>query len=176
MKPGSGSSGAKRPFGNRPRRAQPKSLAEILVKEYPAPKEWPMIRAFAAWSRGLPKRVVDNARPVSLERGVLLVHVTNPMWAQELTYLAPAILERIAKEPGAASVRQMRFRVAKLPDPIPLDGQIFDPMIRGIPPVPSDMILEAALTTIADEALRKAVEGAATAGRARRAYDAKRGR
>lgn len=135
-----------------------------------------MIRAFQAWARGLPNRVVKNARPVRLDRGVLLVHVTNPMWAQELTYLAPQILERIAREPGTASVRSMTFRVAPLPAPIPLDGQMVDPFLAKLPPVPKDPVVEAALTTVADPGLRAAMETAAAASRARRALDTKKGR
>lgn len=164
-------SGPKRPWDRRGGRPRP--IVEVLAKEYPAPEQWPMIRAFNAWSRGLPKRVVANARPVRLDRGVLIVHVTSPMWAQELTYLAPAILERIARAPGAATVRSMRFRVAPLPDPIPLDEKIVDPMIARMPPAPKDPVVEAALTTIADESLRNIVEAAAAASRARRAFDSK---
>jgi len=158
------------------RRDRPRLLVEVLSKEYPAPAQWPMIRAFHAWSRALPKRVVANARPVSLERGVLIVHVTSPMWAQELTYLAPSILESIAKVPGAATVRSMKFRVAKLPDAIPLDADSTAPLAPRPPAVASDGVVDAALTTIGDESLRKAVESAAAASRARSALASKKRR
>lgn len=143
------------------RRGRPTPMGSVLERVYPAPEEWPTIRAFAAWSRGMPARVVRNARPVRLARGVLLVHVTSPVWAQELSFLEKQILERLASTRGAARVSSIRFRVGPLPDILPLEeATVLSPLPELVAP-PKDPVLDAALSTIGDDELRDVVARAA---------------
>lgn len=144
-------------------------MEAVLERVYPAPSEWPTIRAFAAWSRGLPPRVVKNARPIRLDRGVLTVNVTSPVWAQELSFLEKQILTKLAATKGAARVTAIRFRVGPLPETMPapdVTGPTGD--IELIAP-PRDPVFEAALSTIDSEALRDAIAKAAKTSLSRRA-------
>ena len=145
-------------------RARPTRIGVVLERVYPAPTEWPSIKAFAAWNRGLPKRVVENARPVRLDRGVLLVHVTSPTWSQELSLLAPQLLARIAKEPGAARVHALRFRVGKLPE-VDLPGVVPKRIPRRTKVMPEDTALRAQLESLRDEGLRETIAAAIEASR-----------
>jgi len=50
------------------------SITKLLKGVYPAPDQLEAARAFAWWTRSVPPRIVENARPVRLSGGVLLVH------------------------------------------------------------------------------------------------------
>lgn len=137
-------------------------LGLLLERAYPKAEHWPIIRVFGLWMRALPKRVVLNARPVRIERGVLWVNVTNPVWAQELSYLEKDLLAKLQQVPGAASVKSIRFRVGPLPDVKPLEdptGPTAVPRARAKKRVP-DPVLDAALTTVTDDSVREAIERA----------------
>lgn len=132
-------------------------LGSLLERAYPRSEDWPIIRVFGMWMRSLPKRVVANARPVRLERGTLWVHVTSPMWAQELSFLERELLEKLKRVPGAATVRTLRFRVGPLPEVKPLEdptGPVQRPRTRKRKPDPE---LDAALDDIGDDAIREAL-------------------
>ncbi len=144
------------------RRTAPSRLGAVLERAYPRATDWPIIRVFGLWMRTLPKRVVENARPVSLVRGVLWVHVTNPVWAQELSFLERDLLTKLQRVPGAAAVQRIRFRVGPLPEVRPLEdptGPVVAPRARARKRT-ADPALDAALGRIDDEALRETLEHA----------------
>jgi hypothetical protein len=66
------------------------------------------------WRRLVGERVGERTRPGSIRDGTLLVYVASAVWAQELTFLGPAILERLT---GAGiEVKELRFRVGDVGD------------------------------------------------------------
>lgn len=143
-------------------RAKATRLGLLLERAYPRSEDWPIIRVYGVWMRTLPKRVVQNALPVRLERGTLWVHVTSPVWAQELSFLERDLLEKLKRVPGAAVVRTIRFRVGPLPEVRPLEdptGPGPAPRARARKRVP-DLVLDAALSRVGDPDLREAVERA----------------
>lgn len=154
-------------FGRRSRRrggsrVDGTRLGVLLERAYPRSEDWPIIRVFGMWMRALPKRVVENARPVRLERGTLWVHVTSPVWAQELSFLERDLLEKLKRVPGAAAVRTIRFRVGPLPEVKPLEdptGPGPSPRARARKRVP-DPELDAALADLGDDAIRDVLEQA----------------
>jgi hypothetical protein len=111
------------------------------------------------WRDALGPRIADRARPLSLERGVLVVKVATSVWANELQMLAPELLLRL-KQRGYA-VESLRFRVG------PLDVIPKPPERRSFrkvpPPLPLAPELRAAMETIADDDLRAIMEKAASA-------------
>lgn len=139
--------------GARRRYGRPVPLGSVLGEIYPDRASWPTIRAMQAWVRGLPRRVVMNARPVRVSRGVMWVHVTSPIWSQELSLLAPELLARIRREPGAAKVTELRFRVGELPE-VPPGLLLTAPEPEEAPPPLEDPELLAAVDAIPDDRLR----------------------
>ena len=67
------------------------------------------------WDHAVGPQVAAAARPVSLRNGVLLVHVRNSVWVQELTAMRGQLLERVRAIAGARTVTELRFRVGELP-------------------------------------------------------------
>ena len=142
------------------------SLAKLLKGIYPAPDQYEAAKVFAWWNRSVPPRLVEHARPVRLTRGVLLVHVSSSVWANELHYLTDDLLTRLREHAPESRIEKIRFQVGPLPD-IP-------PRPREDPPPPEPVRLASlpdelgrALSRVEDDDLRKAIAEAATTSLAR---------
>jgi len=111
------------------------------------------------WRAAVGGRIADRAKPTSLERGVLLVTVATSVWATELQMLAPELVLRL-KQRGYA-VDSLRFRVGVLE---PVQRPPERRKARKVPP-PADLEpeLQEQVDRIDDDALRAAVEQAASA-------------
>jgi len=142
------------------------SVARLLKGVYPAPDQYEAAKVFAWWSRSVPPRILEHARPVRLSRGVLIVHVSSSVWANELHYLADDLLARVRESAPTAGIQKIRFQVGPLPD--------LPSRPRNAPPPPAPVRLASlpeelgrALSRVADDELRKAITEAATVSLAR---------
>lgn len=144
----------------------PEPLAEVLERAGEnrfARRKLPI--PLAQWRAAVGPRIADRARPIALERGVLVVKVVTSVWANELSMLAPQIIAKLAEpapngSPGI-EVKSLRFRVAPI-DVVEGLSQRVD--YRQVPPpVPLAPDLERALTRIEDDDLRAMIERAARA-------------
>ncbi|MGB5348489.1 MAG: DUF721 domain-containing protein [Polyangiales bacterium] len=141
-------------------------VAKLLKSVYPAPDQLEAAKAFSWWSRSVPPRILEHARPVRLSRGVLIVHVSSSVWANELHYLSDDLLTRLREAAPTCGIEKIRFQVGPLPD-IPKRPE-------SAPPPPEPVRLAAlpeelgrALSRVDDDALRKAIAEAATTSLAR---------
>jgi len=100
----------------RRRRSHPIALGSLLEKVYPAPSQLAEARIFAFWSKSMPPRIMERARPVRLHRGVLYVNCISSVWAQELHHMSTELLQRIRAYEPKARVDALRFKVGPLPD------------------------------------------------------------
>lgn len=83
-----------------------------------------------AWEDAVGAQIAAAARPVALRDGVLLVHVKNNVWLQELVAQRETLLRRVRKVASASIVRDLRFRVAVLPARVevrPAGGHVMAP-------------------------------------------------
>jgi len=150
----------------RRRKGKLESVARLLKGVYPAPDQYEAAKVFAWWSRSVPPRILEHARPVRLSRGVLIVHVSSSVWANELHYLTDDLLARVRESAPTAGIQKIRFQVGPLPD-LPSRPQATAP-----PPAPVRLAslpeaLGRALSRVADDELRKAITEAATVSLAR---------
>lgn len=152
------------------RKGKLEPLGEVLRGVYPKPDQFEAARAFAWWSRSVPKRIVDHARPVKLIHGVLIVHVSSSVWANELHYLSADLLAELRKNAPHSGVQKLRFKVGPLPDlpprrpPPPADREPV--RLAALPEA-----LGRALSKIQDDDLRKTIAEAATTSLARARTD-----
>jgi hypothetical protein len=144
----------------RPRLAAPEPLDELLERAGEnrfARKQLPV--PLATWRKAVGPRIADRARPIALERGVLVVKVATSVWANELSLLAPQLVEKLAA--SGVEVKSLRFRVG------PLDVIEGIPQLKQYrrvpPPVPLGAELERSLADVEDEELRGTIERAARA-------------
>lgn len=118
------------------------------------------------WRDAVGLRIAERARPVALERGVLTLRVATSVWANELSLLAPTILERLRAQ--RVPVTELRFRVGPVEaPPRPPERRT----TRAVPtPAPLPIDLARALSGVDDDELRTAIADAASANLAWRAY------
>ncbi len=148
------------------RKGKLESVAKLLEGVYPAPDQLEAAKAFSWWSRSVPPRILAHARPVRLSRGVLTVHVSSSVWANELHYLSDDLLSRLREAAPTSRIEKIRFQVGPLPD-IPER-----PKAAPRPPEPVRLAalpeaLGRALSRVEDDDLRKAIAEAATTSLAR---------
>jgi hypothetical protein len=112
-----------------------------------------------AWHDAVGDRIARRARPMRLENGVLTVRAATAVWAQELTFLAPSIVQRL-KALGI-QVESLRFRVGPIDA---VDRPLQPPAVKTVParrPLPATLDRE--IARVGDEKLRSAIAGAAAA-------------
>lgn len=148
------------------KRGKLEPVGTLLPGVYPAPDQLATAKVFAWWSRAVPARIVEHARPVKLVRGLLVVHVSSAVWANELQYLADDLLQRLRAYDPKCGVHRIRFQLGPLPELPKRDPRAAPPAepVR-LASLPED--LGRALSRIADDALRRQITEAATMSLAR---------
>jgi hypothetical protein len=68
-------------------------------------------RIWKIWDRVVGKEVAGHARPSTINRGILVVKVTDSVWLQELEFMAEAIKEKLNTRLKTDTVRKIRFKV-----------------------------------------------------------------
>lgn len=146
-----------------PRRTRdrgPEALATLLSRVSPddaSPRGSPLPPR--AWYDAVGDRVARRTRPIRLERKVLTVRAATAVWAQELSFLAPAIVKRL----GAlgCEVESLRFVVG----PVEAPSRAAKPLpIKSVPPPrPLPKGLSLAIGRIEDVTLRRTIARAAMA-------------
>jgi predicted nucleic acid-binding Zn ribbon protein len=109
------------------------------------------------WEAAVGSRIAARARPVRLDRGVLTVRTATAPWAQELAFLADAILAQLRGR--GVVVESLRFRVG------PVDAPERPPSRSEVRTAPREVLLPAAIAAsvqrVADPDLRAAIAHAA---------------
>jgi predicted nucleic acid-binding Zn ribbon protein len=73
-------------------------------------------RVFAEWREAVGGTIADNARPVKINRGLLVVVVSSPIWTQELSLMKETIIGRLNDRLGDSVVRDIRFVQGEVTD------------------------------------------------------------
>jgi len=144
----------------RRKRSDPEPLATLLLRASPddeGPRGAPLPPR--AWYDAVGDRVARRARPIRLERKVLTVRAATAVWAQELSFLAPTILKRLAAL--GCAVESLRFCVGPVEPPSRAPKPL---AVKSVPPPrPLPKGLSLALARIDDPTLRRTIARAATA-------------
>ena len=138
-------------------------VSALVPKIYPSkePDDVRAIRAFRWWEKSVPRRVLENARPVRFSRGVMTIHVATSVWAHELQMLKPQLLESLRARAPEAGVRDLRVRVGPLP-PLVLPEQRERRKTPVVPVTALPEELARALAAVGDDGVRDAVAQAAS--------------
>jgi hypothetical protein len=149
------------------RKGRLESVSKLLKGVYPAPEQYESAKAFAWWSRSVPQRIVDHARPVRLTRGTLVVNVSSSVWANELLYLTDDLLARLKEHAPESRIEKIHFRVGPLPD-LPERPKRSAPPAEPVRLAALPEELGRALSRIDDDELRQTISEAARTSLARR--------
>jgi predicted nucleic acid-binding Zn ribbon protein len=63
------------------------------------------VRVLGEWERVVGPAIAAHARPVSVERGELVLVASDPVWASQLRWMEAELLERLRTEAGASFER-----------------------------------------------------------------------
>ena len=134
------------------------TIAELVPRVLSnEPDDAIFFRVMALWERSFPHRMVKNARPTSLHKGVLYVNATTSAWAQEVTLRSRDILDKVRRGVPKAAVASMRVRTGRLPERI-----VPEPTVAKIV-VPLEKLPDAlavALENMSDPTLREVFDAA----------------
>lgn len=66
-------------------------------------------RAISCWKEIVGERIASNTHPYKIQKGILFVSTSSPVWSQELSLLSREIKERINSLLGEDVIKEMRF-------------------------------------------------------------------
>lgn len=68
---------------------------------------------WAEWEDVVGELIARHARPVWIKNGRLKVHVSDPIWLQELEFIGPDIKDKLNHKLGRKAVEDIEFRLKK---------------------------------------------------------------
>jgi predicted nucleic acid-binding Zn ribbon protein len=84
-----------------------------LAKRLGAPTAKALSGLFQRWDEVVGAGIAAHATPVSLRRGVLVVHVDSNAWATQLRYMTSELVAKCCEVLGPGAVKQIEVRVAR---------------------------------------------------------------
>lgn len=150
---------------NKRRRGGIEGISALIARAYPSrePAELSAIRAFAWWNKVVSAKILKNARPVRMYRGVLTVHTATSAWANSLQYESEHLLAAIHKLAPEAKLKKMHFRVGPLPELI-APPRLKKQLAKAVPLTELPESVARELAKIRDDRVRDAVARAAAVG------------
>jgi hypothetical protein len=76
------------------------------------------------WHDLVGEPMASHTWPAHIRFKKLYLIVRNPVWLQQLTFLKPALLTKLAEEVGPECVTDIAFRIGDIPDPRTADTDV----------------------------------------------------
>jgi len=95
---------------------EPRSIRaslDAVARSLGGPDSQSLSGVFAHWADIVGPQLAAHARPLSLASGVLVVAVTEPAWATQLTYLESELLGRFRDALGEGVVDRVEVRLRR---------------------------------------------------------------
>ena len=90
-----------------------KASLDRVARSLGGPDSGSLSGLFGRWADIVGPQLAAHARPVSLSSGVLVVAVTEPAWATQLTYLDGELLGRFREALGDGVVERVEVRLRR---------------------------------------------------------------
>ena len=87
-----------------------KASLDRVARRLGGPDSSALTGVFARWAEVVGDQVAAHCRPLSLSRGVLVVAVSDPAWATQLTYLEGDLVARFRDALGEGVVQRVEVR------------------------------------------------------------------
>ena len=75
------------------------------------------LKIYKIWSVVVGEKIAENTCLESVKRGTLFVITSSSAWMQELYFLKDMIIEKLEKELGEGTVKDIRFKTGRVPLP-----------------------------------------------------------
>ena len=99
------------------RKNAPRLIGDVLkdvVEGLSQAKKKEIFKIIAAWPSLLGKDFSRHTKPVSLQRGTLVVNVDESAWLYQANLQKEKLLVRLQKKTGGQKVQSIRFRIGKV--------------------------------------------------------------
>jgi len=90
-----------------------KASLDRVARSLGGPDSGSLSGLFGRWADIVGSDLAAHARPLSLSAGVLVVAVTEPAWATQLTYLEAELLGRFREALGEGVVAHVEVRLRR---------------------------------------------------------------
>jgi len=90
-----------------------KASLDQVARSIGGPDAGSLSGLFGRWADIVGPQLAAHARPLSLSSGVLVVGVTEPAWATQLTYLEAELLGRFREALGEGVVERVEVRLRR---------------------------------------------------------------
>ena len=100
-------------MGKTRRRSSPESLAKVLSKvlaDTGLSERLDERRVLSAWVEIVGEEIAEHVRTLDIVDGVLMIDADHGTWRQEVTLLAPEIINRLNDMFGRETVCEIRWR------------------------------------------------------------------
>ena len=74
---------------------------------------------WSAWKEIAGESVALQTQPRSIRNRILFIDVSHPTWIQQLQFLKPVLLEKVNGFLGESHIQDIRFKLGKIPLPLP---------------------------------------------------------
>ena len=90
-----------------------KASLDHVARSLGGPDAASLSDVFGHWADLVGPQLAAHARPLSLSSGVLIVAVTEPAWATQLTYLEAELVGRFREALGEGVVERVEVRLRR---------------------------------------------------------------
>ena len=73
------------------------------------------LKIYKIWAAIVGEKIAENTCLESVKRGTLFVNASSSAWMQELHFLKDMIIEKLEKELGEGTVKDIRFKTGLVP-------------------------------------------------------------
>jgi predicted nucleic acid-binding Zn ribbon protein len=91
--------------------SDPRTLGDIVARRVARLEDSEQVRAYRGWHDAAGEQIRAVTWPGRLRQGVLVVECESAVWAAELSYLAPQLMERLRTADPQTPVERLRFTV-----------------------------------------------------------------
>ena len=89
-------------------------LSSVLNKSGQTDKR-EYLKIYKIWPAIVGEKIAENTCLESMKRGTLFVNASSSAWMQELHFLKDMIIEKLEKELGEGTVKDIRFKTGTVP-------------------------------------------------------------
>ena len=92
---------------------QVKTVLDRLVRSFGAPSSSAVETVFSKWESLVGPQMAGHVRPLSVEDDCLVLGVSDPAWASQVTWLGPELVAKLAKLDPQSRIGRVEIRIVR---------------------------------------------------------------
>ncbi len=133
-------------------------LIEKFFREAGEEQRYRESKVFQIWNQVVGEEISQNAQPVMVENGRLVVAVRNSLWLSELGFERHKIKRKLNRRLGKGTIREISFRIGNIPE-LGSKAEVFtSPQLERFAPSQLKKEIEIKLEKIKDPELRESLK------------------